>query len=389
MKAVCWNGKSDVRVERTADPGLVNPRDVIVRVTSASISGSDLHAYDGYVPGMQQGDILGHEFMGEVVEVARQVQSLRPGDRVVVPPTIACGKCAFCQHEQFSLCDNSNPNAWMAEKTFGYPTAGIFGYSHLFGGYAGGLAEYVRVPFADVGPVKVPDGLPDEKVLFASDALPTGYMAAEACEIQSGDIVAVWGCGAIGQFAMKMASLFGAHRVIAIDRVPERLQLARAQSGAHLVNYDETNVFEALRDLTGGAGPDACIDAVGLEAHGKGPGAIVDLARQAAYMETDRPTVLRQMIEACRKGGKLSIAGSYVGMVDKFPIGVAFNKGLTFKMGQVHGRKYSRLAMERISRGEIDPSFVATHKMTLDEAPRAFEMFKRKQNGCVRVVMAA
>ncbi|WP_025745721.1 zinc-dependent alcohol dehydrogenase [Kallotenue papyrolyticum] len=387
MKAVCWHGIGEVRVESVPDPQILNPRDAIIKVTSTAICGSDLHLYNGYIPAVERGDILGHEFMGEVVEVGSQVRNLQVGDRVVVPFPIACGNCFFCRRELWSLCDNSNPNAWMAEQLWGYSPAGIFGYSHLVGGYAGGQAEYVRVPFADVGPYKVPEGLSDEQVLFLTDILPTGYMAAENCNIQPGDTVAVWGCGPVGQFAIKSAYLLGAERVIAIDRVPERLRLAREQGGAEVLNYTEVDVGDALKELTGGRGPDAAIDAVGMEAHNVGIDYIYDRVKQALMLETDRPTALRQAILYCRKGGTVSVAGVYGGFLDKIPFGAIMNKGLTITSGQTHVHRYLRPLMEQIERGAIDPSFIITHRLPLDEAPRAYELFKKKQDGCIKVVL--
>lgn len=386
MKAVCWYGINDVRVETVPDPQILNPRDAIVKVTLTALCGSDLHLYDGYIPTMQAGDILGHEFMGEVVEVGPEVETLKKGDRVVVPFPISCGNCFFCKQDLWSLCDNSNPNAWMAERLYGYSPAGIYGYSHLLGGYAGGQAEYVRVPFADVGPLKVPEHLTDEQLLFLTDVFPTGYMAAENCDLQPGDTVAVWGCGPVGQFAIKSAWMLGAERVIAIDRFPERLRLAAEQSGAETLNYEEVDVLEALKEMTGGRGPDACIDAVGMEAHGTEPDALYDRAKQAVRLETDRPHVLRQAIWGCRKGGTLSIAGVYGGLLDKLPMGAAFNKGLTFRMGQTHVHRYLRPLLERIERGEIDPSFIITHRMRLRDAPHAYEIFKHKADNCIKVV---
>ncbi len=387
MKAVCWHGRYDVRVETVPDPQIINPRDVIVRVSSTAICGSDLHLFDGYIPTMRSGDILGHEFMGEVVEVGAQVTNLAVGDRVVVPFPIACGRCFFCQRQLWSLCDNSNPNAWMAEKLWGFSPAGIFGYSHLVGGYAGGQAEYVRVPFADIGPIKVADGLTDEQVLFLSDIFPTGYMAAEACDIQAGDTVAVWGCGPVGLLAIKSAYLLGAERVIAIDRVPERMALARDQGGAEVLNFDEVDVVDELKAMTGGRGPDACIDAVGLEAHGKGLVGFYDKAKQEVRLQTDRPYALREAILGCRKGGTVSIPGVYGGFVDKVPMGAVMNKGLTIRTGQTHVHRYLRPLLERIERGEIDPSFIITHRVPLDEAPRMYKTFRDKEEGCIKVVM--
>jgi len=387
MRAVCWHGANDVRVENIPDPKILNPRDAIVKITSTAICGSDLHIYDGYIPTMKSGDILGHEFMGEVVELGPSVKNLQIGDRVVVPFTISCGSCFFCNRDLWSLCDNSNPNAWMAEKLYGHSPAGLFGYSHLFGGYAGGQAEYARVPFADTGLFKIPDGLTDEQVLFLTDIFPTGYMAAENCQIQPGDTVAVWGCGPVGQFAIRSAYLLGAERVIAIDRVPERLEMAKVQGKAEIINYEEVDAGEAVKEYTGGRGPDAVIDAVGMEAHGTGIDALYDQAKQAVRLETDRPTALRQLILACRKGGNVSIAGVYGGFLDKIPMGAAFNKGLSFKMGQTHVHRYLRPLLNHIQNGDIDPSFVITHRLSLDEAPQGYEIFKHKRDNCIKVVL--
>jgi threonine dehydrogenase-like Zn-dependent dehydrogenase len=387
MKAVCWHGNNDVRVDNVPDPKILNPRDAIVKITSTAICGSDLHIYDGFIPTMQAGDILGHEFMGEVVELGSAVKNVKVGDRVVVPFTIACGNCLFCNRDLWSLCDNSNPNAWMAEQMYGHSPSGLFGYSHLFGGYAGGQAEYARVPFADVGLFKIPDGLTDDQVLFLTDIFPTGYMAAENCNIKPGDIVAVWGCGPVGQFAIKSAFMLGAHRVIAIDRIPERLQMAKEQCGAEVLNYEEIDVGEALKEMTGGRGPDSCLDAVGMEAHGTGPDAFYDKVKQAVRMETDRPTALRQVIVACGKGGHVSLAGVYGGFLDKIPMGAAFNKGLTFKMGQTHVHRYLKPLLEHIQNGDIDPSFVITHRLPLEEAKHGYEIFKNKKDNCIKVVL--
>ncbi len=387
MKAVCWNGANDVRVENVPDPVILNPRDAIIKVTSTAICGSDLHIYNGFIPSMQKGDILGHEFMGEVVELGSEVKNLQKGDRVVVPFTISCGNCFFCETKLWSLCDNSNPNAWMIEKLYGHSPSGLFGYSHLFGGYAGGQAEYVRVPFADIGPMKVPDSLSDDQVVFLTDIFPTGYMAAENCNIQPGDTVAIWGCGPVGQFAIRSAFMLGAERVIAIDRVPERLKMAKEQSGAEVINYEEVDAGEALNEMTAGRGPDSCIDAVGLEAHGLGIDAVYDQVMQAVRLETDRPAALRQAIVACRKGGTVSIAGAYGGVIDKLPLGAAFNKGLTFKMGQTHVQRYLHDLLARVEQGEIDPSYIITHRLPLSEAPRAYEIFKNKKENCIKVVL--
>lgn len=387
MKAVCWHGANDVRVDTVPDPKILNPRDAIIKVTSTAICGSDLHIYDGYIPTMKSGDILGHEFMGEVVELGAGVKNLQVGDRVIIPFTISCGGCFFCNSDLWSLCDNSNPNAWMVEKIMGHSPAGLFGYSHLFGGYAGGQAEYVRVPFADVGPLKVPEGLTDEQVLFLTDIFPTGYIAAENCQIKQGDIVAVWGCGPVAQFAIKSAFMFGAERVIAIDRVPERLKMAQEWGGAEVINYEEVDAGEALKEMTGGRGPDAVIDAVGMEAHGTGVDALYDKVMQAVRLESDRPTALRQAIVACRKGGNVSVAGVYGGLIDKVPMGAAFNKGLNFKMGQTNVHRYLRPLLEHIQKGDIDPSFVVTHQLKLDDAPHAYEIFKHKKDSCIKVVL--
>lgn len=388
MKALCWFGKRDVRVEDVADPAILNPRDAIVKISSTAICGSDLHLYDGFIPSMAQGDILGHEFMGEVVEVGPEVKKLKPGDRVVVPFTIACGSCFFCRRELWSLCDNSNPNAWMAEKFYGFSGSGLFGYSHMMGGYAGGQAQYARVPFADVGPLKIENGFSDEQILFLSDIFPTGYMAAENCNIQTGDTVAVWGCGPVGQFAIRSAFLLGADRVIAIDRVPARLRMAR-EGGAEIVNYEaDSDVVEVLKQMTGGLGPDSCIDAVGMEAHGHTMGAIYDDVKQTLRLEMDRPNVLRQAIQACRKGGTVSIPGVYGGFLDKIPLGSAFAKGLTMKMGQTHVHRYLQPLLKRISNGEIDPSFVVTHRLKLEDAPSGYDTFLKKQDDCIKVVLS-
>jgi threonine dehydrogenase-like Zn-dependent dehydrogenase len=386
MRAVCWQGKNKVTVETVPDPEILNPRDAIVRITSTAICGSDLHLYNGYIPSMEAGDVLGHEFMGEIVELGSEVKNLKIGDRVVVPFPIACGSCFFCQRELWSLCDNSNPNAWMAEKLWGYSPAGIFGYSRLTGGFAGGQAEYVRVPFADVGPMKVPEDMTDEQVLFLTDIFPTGYMGAELCDIKGGDTIAVWGCGPVGQFAIRSAFMLGAGRVIAIDRFEDRLQMAR-DGGGETLDYTVDDVPEALRELTAGRGPDACIDAVGMEAHGTGLEYVYDRTKHAMRLETDRPLVLREAILACRNGGTVSIMGVYGGFVDKFPIGAVMNRSLTIRSGQAHVHRYLRPLLERIRNGEIDPRFVITHRMALDDAPRGYELFKSKQDGCVKVVL--
>jgi threonine dehydrogenase-like Zn-dependent dehydrogenase len=386
MRAVCWHGVHEVSVEQVPDPGILNPRDALVKVSSTAICGSDLHLYDGYIPTMFRGDILGHEFMGEIVEVGPGVTNLRAGDRVVVPFPIACGSCFFCERELFSLCENSNPNAPLAEKMWGHSPAGIFGYSHMLGGYAGGQAEYVRVPFADVGPLKVPPNLTDEQVLFLSDVLPTGYMAAESCSIHPGDTLAVWGCGPVGLFAIASAMLLGAGRVIAIDRFPERLRKAES-IGAETLDYESIDIQDALKEMTGGRGPDACIDAVGMEAHVHGFVGAYDRAKQAMKLSTERPGVLRQAIQACRKGGTVSVPGVYGGFVDKLPFGAVVNKAITIKSGQTHVQRYMRPLLERIERGELDPSFIVSHRMSLDSAPLGYEMFKNKAEECVKVVL--
>jgi threonine dehydrogenase-like Zn-dependent dehydrogenase len=387
MKANCWTGKKSVEVEDVPDPTILNPRDAIVRITSTAICGSDLHLYNGFMPGMARGDIIGHEFMGEVVETGRAVKNLKVGDRVVVPFPISCGNCFFCQKELFSLCENSNPNAGAAEKLWGQSPAGIFGYSHILGGYAGGQAEYARVPYADVGPIKV-DGLPDEQVLFLSDILPTGWMAAENCDIEPGDTVAVWGCGPVGQFAIVSAFLLGAGRVIAIDRFPYRLEMARQHTKAETINYEEVgDLSEALKELTGGRGPDRCIDAVGLEAHSPGFHGAYDRAKQAMRLESDRPSALREAIVNCRSGGTVSVPGVYGGLLDKFPFGTVVNRSLTIRSGQTHVQRYMRPLLERIQAGEIDPSFIITHRLPLDEAPHGFEIFNNKQDECMKVVL--
>lgn len=387
MKATCWYGKYDVRVLDVPDPKILNPRDAIVKITTTAICGSDLHLYDGYIPTMMKGDILGHEFMGEVMEVGPAITNLKVGDRVVVPFTIACGDCFFCQRGLWSACDNSNPDAKIAEKLYGFSGSGLFGYSHMLGGYAGGQAEFVRVPFADVGPMKIPNGLSDEKVLFLSDIFPTGYMAAENCNIRPGDTIAVWGCGPVGQFAIKSAFLLGAEQVIAIDDNPQRLRMAAEESGAVTLNFADEEVFEKLKELTGGIGPDACIDAVGLEAHGTSIDALYDRAKAAVYLGTDRPHALRQAIYACRKGGTVSVPGVYGALLDKFPFGAAFAKGLTFKMGQTHVHKYMRPLLQRVENDEIDPSFVITHRLSLNDAAKGYETFKNKPDECIKVVL--
>jgi threonine dehydrogenase-like Zn-dependent dehydrogenase len=381
-------GAKDIQVRQVPDPKILNPDDAIVRITSTAICGSDLHLYNGFIPSMEKGDIMGHEFMGEVVEVGRDVKKLKVGDRVVVPFPIACGHCMSCESHLYSVCENSNPNAWMAEKLWGYSPAAIYGYSHMLGGYAGGQAEYARVPYADVGPIKIPDGMPDEQVLFLSDIFPTGYMGADNCNIKRGDTIAVWGCGPVGQFAIKSAFLLGAERVIAIDRFPYRLKMASEQGGAETINYAEVDsVPEALREMTGGRGPDACIDAVGMEAHGMGLIGAYDRAKQAMMLETDRIIALREAILSCRNGGTVSVIGVYGGFVDKFPFGAVVNRSLTIKAGQAHVQHYMGPLLERIQKGEIDPSFVITHRLNLNDAASGYSTFLNKQDECMKVVL--
>lgn len=404
MRAACWNGKHDIRVERVPDPEIVNPRDAIVRVTLTAICGSDLHLYDGVIPTLRAGDVLGHEFMGEVVETGSRVNTLQKGDRVVVPFTIACGGCFFCKKHLWSLCDNSNPNAEVAKAAYGQSPSALFGYTHMLGGFAGGQAEYVRVPYADVGPLKIESDLRDDQLLFLSDIFPTGYQAAENANIEEGDTVAVWGCGPVGQFAIRSALMLGAERVIAIDHHPQRLRMATAQSrndsngstngnGAHRedrvipVNFDEYDVYDTLMALTGGMGPDSCIDAVGLEAHGDTLDAVYDKVKVGTKLATDRIHVLRQMIRCCRKGGTLSVPGVYGGIADKFPIGALFGKGLALKGGQTHMHKYMKPLMERVENKEIDPSFIITHRLPLDAASEGYRRFHDQQDECIKVVM--
>jgi threonine dehydrogenase-like Zn-dependent dehydrogenase len=388
MKALCWHGKYDVRVDTVPDPIIVDPTDVIVKITATAICGSDLHLYDGYMPTMESGDILGHEPMGEVVEVGSEVTSLKTGDRVVVPFTIACGHCFFCEKTLYSCCDTSNPNADMARKAMGHSPAGIFGYSHMLGGFAGGQAEYLRVPYADVGPIKITSDLPDDKVLFLSDIFPTGYMAAENAQIEPGDTVAVWGCGPVAQFVIQSCWMLGAGRVIAIDRVPERLSMAQEHGKAEIIDFEEEDVYDRLMAMTNGRGPDCCIDAVGCEAHGAGSfDAVLDKAKAALYLGTDRPHALREAIMCCRKGGTVSIPGVYVGLLDQLPMGAAMNKGLTLKMGQTHVQRYLEPLLEKIEEGQIDPSFVITHSLGLDEGPQAYKTFRDKEDGCIKVVL--
>jgi len=388
MKAVCWMGKSNVETLNVPDPTILNPHDAVIKITRTAICGSDLHLYNGFIPTMEAGDILGHEFMGVVEEVGQEVTNLRRGDRVVVPFTIACGSCQFCKTKLWSACDNTNPNAHLMEAAYGYSGSGLFGFSHMMGGYAGGQAQYVRVPFANVGPLKIETDLPDEKVLFLSDIFPTGYMAAENAQVQEGDTVAVWGCGPVGQFAIASAFMLGAARVIAIDRIPERLALAR-QVGAVTVDYseDDMSVLTALKDLTGGTGPDSCIDAVGLEAHSGDLQGVYDTVKNALLLETDRPAVLRQAIQGVRKGGTVSIPGVYGGLLDKVPFGAAFGKGITMKMGQTNMHNYMKPLLERIEKGQIDPTYIISHRVTLDQVPEMYKIWRDKKENVTKIVI--
>ncbi|MBC9178197.1 zinc-dependent alcohol dehydrogenase [Pseudoroseomonas ludipueritiae] len=387
MKALAWHGKGDIRCDNVSDPRIEDGRDAIIKVTSCAICGSDLHIFDGVIPSMQHGDIIGHEAMGEVVEVGKDNKKLKVGDRVVVPFTISCGECFFCKQGFFSGCERSNPNREMASKLWGNSPAGLFGYSHLLGGFAGGQAEYMRVPYADVGPIKVPDGLTDEQVLFLSDIFPTGYMAADYCNLKGGETVAIWGCGPVGQFAIRSAFMLGAERVIAIDTVPERIAMARA-AGAIVLDFKEEDVYDRIMALTNGRGADACIDAVGTEASATGSlDSFVDRVKVATFMGTDRPHVLRQAIHCCRNFGTVSIVGVYGGFVDKIPMGSAINRGLTFRMAQTPVQHYLPILMERIQRGEIDPSFVITHTAPLEQGPELYKTFRDKKDGCVKVVL--
>lgn len=386
MRALCWYGANDLRVATVPDPAIVNPHDAILRVTMSTTCGSDLHFIDGYIPTMREGDVIGHEFMGEIVETGPEVKKIKKGDRVVVPSFIVCGSCWYCNHELYSLCDNTNPRADLQMPLFGYPTAGIYGYTHSFGGYAGSHAQYVRIPYADNDCFPVPENLRDEQVIFLSDAGPTGFMGADFCNIQPGQVVAVWGCGGVGLMAQQSARLLGAERIIAIDRFPERLALAKEKAGAEIINYMEADsVVDTLREMTGGRGPDACIDAVGMEAHGPGLQYAYDRTKQALRLQTDRGEALRQAILACRKGGTLSILGVYM-LMDKFPIGAIMNKGLTVRAAQQHGQKYVPRLLEYASRGELDASYLATHRFSLEDSPQGYEVFKQKSDGCVRAV---
>jgi threonine dehydrogenase-like Zn-dependent dehydrogenase len=387
MRATTWTAPNTVQVKDVPDPKLLSQRDAIIRITSTAICGSDLHLVNGYVPSMVPGDILGHEFMGEVVEKGSGVTNLEVGDRIVVPFPIACGACSQCRQENYACCENTNPNAWMAEKLFGYAAAGIYGYSHLTGGYAGGQAQFARVALADVNPIKVPDGLTDEQALFLSDILPTGWMGAEMCDIEPGATIAVWGAGPVGQFAMASARLLGAERIIAIDRFAYRLRMAAEHNGAETINYEEQDVAETLKELTGGRGPDAAIDAVGMEAHSNRIDYVYDRVKHATRMQTDRPTALREAIQTVRSGGIVSVIGAYGGLVDKFPIGTVMNRGLTIRSGQCHVQRYMQPLLERIQNGDIDPTFVITHRLPLEDAPKGYDLFKHKKDECVKVVL--
>jgi threonine dehydrogenase-like Zn-dependent dehydrogenase len=389
MRATCWMGPKKMQVMDVPEPKILNKRDAIVKITSTAICGSDLHLYNGYLPFMEPGDIMGHEFMGEVVEVGKGVDNLKVGDRVVVPFPIACGHCDACEKEMYSLCENSNPNSHIAETMLGHSPAGVFGYSHMLGGYAGGQAEYARVPFADVGPLKIDDDLTDDQALFLSDILPTGYMGAEMCNIKPGDVVAVWGAGPVGQFAMASAYLLGAEKVIAIDRFKYRLDMARDKAKAETINYEEASVKESLLDMTGGRGPDACIDAVGLEAHAHGPIYAYDKTKQMLKLENDRPIALREAIMNCRNGGTVSVIGVYSGFIDKFPAGSMMNRSITIRTGQCHVHRYMKPLLERIRKGDIDPTFVITHRMSLEDAPKGYDIFNKKMDGCEKIVLKA
>ncbi|QDU30396.1 Glutathione-independent formaldehyde dehydrogenase [Anatilimnocola aggregata] len=387
MKALCWHGTGDVRVDTVSDPKIQEPRDAIIRITASGICGSDLHLLNGYMPTMKAGDILGHEPMGEVVELGSAVHNLAIGDRVVVPFTIACGNCFFCRKTLFSCCDTSNPNAEMARKAMGHSPSGLFGFSHMLGGFSGGQAEYLRVPFADVGPLKIESSLPDEKVLFLSDIFPTGYMAAENCGIEPGDTVAVWGCGPVAQFAIQSAWMFKAGRVIAIDRVPERLKLAQTAGKAEVIDFSKEDVYQRLQEMTGGRGPDRCIDAVGCEAHAPSTIGVIADRVSAAVAPSDQMHAVSEAIKCCRKGGTVSVPGAYAGLADKLPFGAFMNKGLTLKTGQTHMQRYMKPLLEKIEAGEIDPSFVVTHRVKLSDAPAAYKTFRDKKDGCIKVVL--
>lgn len=385
MRALCWMGVNDLQVNTVPDPTIVNPHDVILKVGLTTTCGSDLHLLGGYVPTMREGDVIGHEYMGEVVEIGPDVQRLKAGDRVVVPSFLGCGKCWYCDHDEWSLCDNTHPKPELAEPELGYPTGGIPGYSHAFGGYAGSHAEYIRVPFGDVNAFTVPDGITDEQALFLSDAVPTGYMGADFAAIKPGDTVAVWGCGGVGLMAQKSAMIMGAERVIAIDRLPERLALAKSL-GSETINYEESDsVLEELREFTFGKGPDACIEAVGMEAHGTGPQYAYDRVKQALHLETDRGSALREAMMAVRKGGTLAIIGVY-GLMDKFPLGMLMNKGVTIRTAQQWGQRYMPAMLEHVQKGELDPSILVSHRMSLEESPKGYQLFKDKEDDCMRAV---
>lgn len=386
MKALCWNGINDLRVERVPDPEILNPRDAIIKVALSSVCGSDLHLINGYIMGMREGDIIGHEFVGEVVDVGFEVRNLKKGDRVIVGSVISCGQCWHCQHGEFSLCDNSNTHPEIAEKMLGHSPAGIFGYSHIFGGYAGSHAQYIRVPFADTGCFKIPEQLTYDQSIFISDAFPTGYMGAWMAGIEPGDVVGVWGAGGVGQMCIKSAYLMGASKVICIDRIPERLETARTIGQAEVLNYEEVDVLEALKEMTGGRGPDRCIDAVGLEAHSTGLIHQYDKAKQLMRMQTDRPHVLRQAIYACRKGGTVSVVGVYSGLIDKFPMGLAMNKGLTIRGGQMHAQQFIPKLIDYVVEGQVDPSFMITHKVPLEDGFEAYQKFNDKSDNMMRAV---
>ncbi len=387
MEALTWHGEQDVRVDEVPKPEVVNPSDAVIEITATAICGSDLHLYNGYMPGMREGDVLGHEPMGEVVEVGDEVETLEVGDRVVVPFTIGCGSCWFCGEDMYSLCDNSNPNAEVARKAMGHSPAGLLGFSHLLGGYAGGQAEYLRVPYADVGPVKVESDLPDEQVLFLSDIFPTGYMAAENAEIEPEDTVAVWGCGPVGQFAIQSAWMLGANRVIAIDRIQERLDMASSHGDAETINFEHEDVYDRLMEMTGDRGPDRCIDAVGTEAHGTGLKGVTEKVKQEMHLQDDRVHVLRQAIKCCRKGGTISVPGVYLREGDNVPLGPMMNKALTIKTGQTHVQRYLDPLLEKIEDGEIDPSFVISHEESLTSGPELYDTFNRKDDECIKVML--
>lgn len=387
MRALCWEGVGKLAVRDVPEPRIRADGDIVVRVRASSVCGSDLHLINGYLPAMREGDILGHEFMGEVVETGPGVRRLRVGDRVVVGSVVACGGCWYCRTEQYSLCDNSNPQPVFTEKLWGHSPAGILGYSHAAGGYAGSHAEYIRVPFGDVGAFQVPDGVADDAVVFASDAMPTGWMAADFCGLKGGEVVAVWGAGGVGQMAARSAQILGAERVILIDRLPERLATAAARLGVETLDYARADVLEALREMTAGRGPDACIEAVGMESHDVGPSYAYDRAKQAARLQTDRLVSVRQAIMACRKGGTVSIVGVYAGLVDKFPLGAAMNKALVLRMGQMHAQRYIPMLLDRLAAGEIDPGYLATHPLSLEDGVRGYELFEKKQDGCLRTVL--